>query len=97
MVQDKNPAFARSFCSNQRTSWIDTQLAVEDFGNNHTTAEKQDKFPANPRKTHVGILLSWTNGQFASLFEAVYTFCDLEVYPTIMFVLGEVVFIDEFL
>ena len=35
---------------------------VDDFGNNCRKAEKQDEFPANRRKTHVGILLSWTNG-----------------------------------
>ena len=35
---------------------------VDDFGNNCRKAEKQDKFPVNPRKTHVGILLFWTNG-----------------------------------
>jgi hypothetical protein len=60
--QDENPAFALSFSHNQRTSWIDTKLAVEDFGNNCRRAEKQDEFHANPHKPHVGILLSWTNG-----------------------------------
>jgi len=60
--QDENPAFAWSFWRNQRTSWSDTKVAVEDFGNNRRKAEKQDEFPAIPRKTHVGILLSWTNG-----------------------------------
>lgn len=38
--QDENPAFARSFWRNQRTSWSDTKLAVEDFGNNRRKAEK---------------------------------------------------------
>ena len=36
-------------------------------------------------------------GQFASLFQAVDPFCDLKVYPIIEGILGEVVFINEFL
>ena len=36
-------------------------------------------------------------GQFASLFEAIDAFCDLEVNPVIEGILGEIVLINEFL
>ena len=36
-------------------------------------------------------------GQFASLFEAIDAFCDLEVNPVVEGILGEIVLINEFL